>query len=298
MHPLPDIQVISAPSILGLKPGGVERLPESLLSNELLTKINSRNPITKLAPPNHFYSDKRTTKDEILNYKKLEEFFVTIKQSVHEIVSEGRFPLVLGGDCSILIGALAGLKNKKSYGLFFLDGHADFYLPEQSPTGEAADMGLAIISGKVSGLFSNIDGNDPYVKDEHIIHIGQRDQHEAHEYGSMDIRDTRIKCFDHDTIQKLGLSSIINKIKTYTTKLNVEGFWIHFDTDVISNEENPAVDYKLNGGLSFPQCGAILQWLVRNRRIAGMTVTIFNPDMDENGEIAKKITDCLGNALH
>jgi len=106
--------------------------------------------------------------------EKLEDFFVTLKKCVGETIASKKFPLVLGGDCSILVGVMAGLEDKEHTGLFFMDAHADCYLPEQSPTGEAADMELAIISGNAPGHFTDIDGSNPYLQEDHIIHMGQR----------------------------------------------------------------------------------------------------------------------------
>jgi arginase len=297
MRSVHEIQIISAPCILGLKPGGVERLPESLLSNGLKEKLNSSEQIITLASPNQFYSRHRSSSTDILNQEKLREFCTLLMNIISTTVKDEKFPLVLGGDCSILIGVMAGLKFNGKYGLFFLDAHADFYEPEKSTTGEAADMDLAIISGRGPDILTNLGEGKPYLPDRHVIHIGQRDWQQTRQYGSQDIKDTAIKTFDNDTIQKNGVQETLDSILAYTNQLDVEGYWIHFDTDVLSDEENPAVDYRLKGGLSFIQCQQILRWLLRNQKIAGMTITIFNPDLDKKGIISGKITNCLQYAF-
>ena len=78
-------------------------------------------------------------------------------------------------------------------------------------------------------------------------------------------------------------------------RMHVQGFWIHFDTDVIADEENWAVDYRLPGGLSFNECEKLLKGLLDTRQIVGMSVTIFNPDLEDNEQtISKKLTELLG----
>jgi arginase len=67
-----------------------------------------------------------------------------------------------------------------------------------------------------------------------VIHIGQRDWDETREYGSQDIRETSIRCFDFATIKKNGVESILDKVLTEIALMKVEGLWIHFDTDVLS----------------------------------------------------------------
>ncbi|CAN5592901.1 hypothetical protein BH23BAC1_BH23BAC1_43120 [soil metagenome] len=59
---------------------------------------------------------------------------------------EDNFLIILGGDCSILIGSALALRQVGAYGLFYLDGHTDFILPEGSETGGAAGMDLAIVT--------------------------------------------------------------------------------------------------------------------------------------------------------
>lgn len=291
-----DIQIITAASILGLKPLGVENLPASLLSNGLLKKLDSTNEILELPTLNQFYSPVGKN-HEVLNQEKLKEFSITLHNVILQTLDAGKFPLVLGGDCSILIGIMSGLKASGSFGLFFLDGHADFYQPEKSVSGEAADMDLAIVCGRGPDVLTNMFNLKPYVLEKNVIHIGQRDWEETREYGSQDIKDSEIKCIDCSTIQKVGIENSLSLIKSYVDNLNVDSFWIHFDTDVLSDNENPAVDYRLKGGLSFKECQAILKWLCTNQKIAGMTVTIFNPSLDKDGSIAQRITQCVSKAV-
>ena len=72
------------------------------------------------------------------------------------------------------------------------------------------------------------------------------------------------------------------KLRRKLAQIKVDGFWIHFDTDVINDELNPAVDYRLPGGLSFEQCQTILKNLIQKYPTVGMSVTIFNPNLDTN----------------
>ena len=97
--------------------------------------------------------------------------------------------MVLGGDCSILIGTLLSLRRSGRYGLFFIDGHADFYQPQASTTGEVADMDLAIVSGRGPDILTNIDNLKPLVRDEDVVVFGYRDAEQSAGYGSQDVRD-------------------------------------------------------------------------------------------------------------
>jgi len=106
------------------------------------------------------------------------------------VLHKNKFPVVLGGDCSILIGNLLALRRLGRYGLFFIDGHADFYRPEESPTGEVADMDLAIVSGHGPDILSNIDDLKPLVMEQDIVVFGYRDAGQSAQYECQNIKNT------------------------------------------------------------------------------------------------------------
>jgi arginase len=292
-----NIQVITAPSILGLRPTGVENLASTLLSNGLIRTIRAEQPTIEVPTLNHLYNERRTT-GSILNAEAIKNFSVALSEIIQAQVSKEKFLLVLGGDCSILIGVMLALKSKGSYGLFFVDGHADFYDAETSITGEAADMDLGLVTGRGPDILTNVNGVSPYVKDQNVVHLGQRDVEETIRYNSPDIRNTKIACFDVSFIREHGVEATIDAIEKRLRGLALDGYWIHFDTDVIEHESNPAVDYPLPGGLSIKECETLLTNLIANYNIIGMTLTIYNPTLDAEGKVAQILINLMGKVLH
>src|SRR5690606_38753285 len=112
-----------------------------------------------------------------------------------------------------------------------------------------------------------------YVKDENVIHVGQRDQAETIRYGSQDIRKTAIRCFSLAEIESKGIYLATGEILRCLDKPDVENFWIHFDTDVLSDEINPAVDYRIPDGLQFEQVEFLIRSLLQTGRMTGISVT-------------------------
>ncbi|MBC7875210.1 MAG: arginase family protein [Ferruginibacter sp.] len=292
-----NIEILSAPSILGLKPTGVEELGESLLAAGLAAKLKCIHPVIHVPTLNSLYNDKRDPETNCLNPIPLRDFFLTLGKAISATINNSRFPFVLGGDCSILLGIFSALKVKANYGLIFLDAHADFYEPEKSITGEVADMDLAILTGRGPALLTNINHQRPYVKNENVIHIGQRDWEETRKYGSRDIRETTINCIPLADIESKGMHNTCTEVLQTMNQIDVEGFWIHFDTDVLSDEINPAVDYRLPGGLQFQQTEYLLRTLLLTGRITGISVTIFNPKLDPDKIISNNIAESLGRAF-
>ena len=209
------------------------------------------------------------------------------------MLRQSKFPLVLGGDCSNIIGIMLALRRAGRYGLFFIDGHADFYQPEAEPNGEVASMDLAIVSGRGPAVLTDIDGLEPLVRDEDIVAFGFRDAEQQREYGSQDIRETAIHAFEFDEVRQLGTAVAAEQAAGILRRNDVEGFWIHLDADVLDDAVMPAVDYRLPGGLSWDELSATLRILMTTGQAVGVNVGIFNPTLDEDGSIARGLVSCL-----
>ena len=286
--------VIEAPSILGLKPTGVQHLPDSLKSANLLGQLCAEYVGRIEAPPYNPMRDKVTY---LLNPQGIHDYSLLLAEAVTSVLEENKFPLVLGGDCSILIGNLLALRRLGKYGLFFIDGHADFYQPEASPTGEVADMDLAIVSGRGPDILTNIDGLKPLVQDNNIVLFGNRDVEEAKAYGSQNVRESDISVLDLEEVRNLGIESAASKGLDKLLKENLKGFWIHLDADVLNDEVMPAVDYRMKGGMNFAELSKLLKILLKSGQAVGMDITIFNPTLDKDGSITGNLVSSLVKGL-
>ncbi|HJU95866.1 MAG TPA: arginase family protein [Nitrososphaera sp.] len=289
--------IIEAPSILGLRPTGVQHLPEALkaagLMNELRAEYGGR--ISPLS-----YSSERDKLTLLLNPDSIRAFSLQLADSVAFALHKKQFPLVLGGDCSILIGNLLALRRLGTYGLFFIDGHADFYQPEASPTGEVADMDLAIVSGRGPNILTNVEGLKPLVRDQDIVVFGYRDAEQAASYGSQDVCDTNMHIFDLPYVRKFDTiaAAASQAVDILVNNELLDGFWIHIDADVLDDSIMPAVDYRLGGGgLSFSELSELLKILIASDRAVGIDVTIFNPLLDFDGSITHRFVSSLIQGL-
>jgi arginase len=122
MRPLNrDIQIISAPSILGLKPTGVEELGGSLLQSGLSQALHADRKIVHVDTLNNQYSRERDPPTNVLNPELIRRFSITLAGVITKTMADGKFPFILGGDCSIVIAAAAALKTQGKYGLYFFD---------------------------------------------------------------------------------------------------------------------------------------------------------------------------------
>jgi arginase len=294
---LAQFTIIEAPSILGLRPTGVQHLPEALKAAGLMSELRAEYG-GRVSPLS--YSSERDKLTLLLNPDSIRAFSLQLADTVAFVLHKKRFPLVLGGDCSILIGNLLALRRLGTYGLFFIDGHADFYQPEVSPTGEVADMDLAIVSGRGPNVLTNIDGLKPLVRDQDIVVFGYRDAEQAASYGSQDVRDTNMHVFDLPSVRKFDTiaAAASQAVDILANNELLDGFWIHLDVDVLDDSIMQAVDYRLGGGgLSFSELSELLKILVASDRAVGMDITIFNPLLDFDGSITHRFFSSLIRGL-
>jgi arginase len=286
--------IIEAPSPLGLWPSGVERTPDTLLQLGLAHALKARRA-ARVDPPD--YDPVRDEATQMLNPQGIADYSPRLADEVGAVIDQGEFPIVLGGDCSILLGCMLALRRRDRYGLLFLDGHADFYQPEASPTGEAADMDLALVSGRGPALVTDIDGGRPYVRDEDIVLFAHRDMAAALKYGSQDVRETDITVLDLQAVRKAGVAKAAAAAVGRLSNEDRRGFWIHLDVDVLDDAVMPAVDYRMSDGLDFDELIAVLKAAMASGRAVGLNLTIFNPNLDPNRVVARQLVNALVQGL-
>jgi arginase len=239
------------------------------------------------------YNSTRDPETLLLNPEGLRAYAQQLANAVTAVLENGKFPVVLGGDCSNLIGCALALRRSGRFGLIFIDGHADFYQPEVEPNGEVASMDLAIVTGRGPDVLTDIGGLKPLMFDNDIVLFGYRDGEQQREYGSQDIRATAIHAFDLERVRSIGVVAAANQAVEILRKNELERFWIHLDADVLDDAVMPAVDYRLAGGLSWDELSSALKVLMESGQAAGINIGIFNPRLDADGSIARQFAASL-----
>jgi arginase len=290
----PRFAIIEAPSVLGLFPKGVETLPDALREAGIAERLNARRAGRVEPPP---YDERRDAQTLLLNPHAIAAYSAALADSVGSVIDAGEFPVVLGGDCSIVLGCLLALRRRDRFGLLFLDGHADFYQPEAEPNGEAASMDLALATGRGPAIVVDLEGRRPLVRDEDVVAFGRRDAEDAEKHGSQRIEDTAIRVIDLAEIRECGAAGAAVQAVDHLARPELSGFWIHLDADVLDDAVMPAVDYRMPCGLSWDDLETILQAAIASRRAVGVNVTIFNPKLDDDGSIATALVDALAKGL-
>ena len=288
--------IVEAPSILGLKPTGVDRLPSVLLQHGLADQLHARR--AGCVAPAAAYDAKRDPQTLMLNAPGIAEYSVRLADRVADVVGRGEFPILLGGDCSIVLGSMLALRRRGRYGLLFIDGHADFYQPEALTSGEAASMDLAFATGRGPEVLTNLEGLRPLVRDEDVVAFGFRDAQEQREYGSQPL-PRELLALELSEVRRLGAKRAAQRAIEHLTAADksTQGFFIHVDADVVSDALMPAVDYRMADGLSWDELCIVLHTALASGRAVGIEVTIYNPALDADGSSGRELARTLIKAL-
>jgi arginase len=272
----------------------VEAAPRALRTAGLHARLGSPDEARIDVPP---YSDVRDPETGVLNPQGVKAVARDLAAAVGTALDSEHFPVVLGGDCSIVLGPMLALRRRGRHGLVFIDGHADFQHTSDEPNGEVASLDLALVTGRGPVMLTDLDGLRPLVRDEDVALVGYRvfgdNDHVLDEH----VRDTAITVVDGPEIRESGAASALGKALAAVTRPGVEGFWVHLDVDVLDDDLMPAVDYRHPGGLTWEEAGEILCGLLHASGARGLEVTIFNPRLDPSGSHARRLCDLITNVM-
>ena len=285
--------ILEVPSTLGLATDGVELLPGQLLDLGLAERIHARRAGRLVVPPKDPAPDPETG---ILNAGAIAAWSPKLADSVEALLDGGEFPVVLGGDCTILLGSMLAFRRRGRYGLFFIDGNADFFQPEAEPNGEGASMDLALVTGSGPSNLTDIEGRGPLVRPEDAVAFAYRDHKDQEGYGSQPL-PKELKAIDLPAVRAMGIEAAAREAVDHLTREELDGFFIHLDADCLDDAIMPAVDFRLPGGLSRDELGTALRVALASGKAVGIEITIYNPRLDEDGSAGRGLADVLAVAL-
>jgi arginase len=294
------IAVLGAPSSIGIKlydDGTVRRLyqaPGALRAQGLIKRLGARDLGDVQPPP---YREMVRPPGRARNEAEVERYSRDLAAAVAGAARDGAFIVLLGGDCSILLGALLGLTQGRDHiGLVYLDGHADFATPEESRTGSVASMDLALAVGRGDSPLARLSAAGPLVRGSDVVLAGRRDQAEAW-YGHHALGDSGILDLPGPALEEPEAADTVRRILERMGGEDLRGFWIHLDADVIDPSVMPAVDSPEPGGPSLEEMARLLGPLVRHPRALGLELTIYDPGLDADGRCAERLVQLLETVL-
>ena len=291
------IVVVGASSSIGIRPyddgeaRNLDRAPAVLRERGLIERLDAED-LGDVVPP--AYRDfvrppfGARNEAEVIRYSRL------LAERVASATAHGRFAVVIGGDCSIVLGCLLGAKRTAGgpIGLVYVDGHADFATPEESRTGSAASMALALASGRGETPLARLAGRVPLVDGSHVALLGRRDAAVAW-YGHAALAASPILDVPDRELMTRDLADVAADSLARVASADVERFWIQVDADVINPAVMPAVDSPEPGGPLPEELVRLLTPLVLHPKAIGLSLTIYDPALDPDRSCARQLVSLL-----
>jgi arginase len=291
--------ILEAPSALGHVPGhvGVERAPGVLLEAGLADGLRARRAGSL---PGRGYTGVRDPQTMVMNPQPLRDYSIALADEIGAILGNGEFPVVLGGDCALLLGATLALRRRGRYGVLYLDGDADFYQPEVNPLdGAASASDLAFATGRGPEVVCDLEGRRPLVRDDDVVVLACRDAADRERRGCQPLPDDML-VLDRDHVRRAGAEDAARQAITFLTDRAADppdGFWIHLDVDVFDETIMRSVDDPRPDGLTWDDGIAILRAAVASDQAAGLQIAIYNPDIDTDGSNGRELAAAIRSAL-
>jgi len=274
---------------------GTEKAPQALRAAGLVEKLkNIGYEVTDMGdcPPRLFADDEEHRRAR--NLPAIVAGLNDLKVQAEIAVKSGALVLVLGGDCAQVIGLLTGARRYyKHLNLLWMDRDADLNTPASTPSGRIDGMVVAHIIGRGAPELVRFWGETPLVREPDVLLFGlERVDPPEQEF----LSKSPLRYVYAADIQKKGAAESARDALAHLHTESRE-FILHLDTDVIAQEEFPAVNVPGSGGLSLQEVRVSLREVLSQKTLLGLDVTQYNPDRDPDGAAARKLVDLLVDGL-
>jgi len=212
---------------------------------------------------------------------------------VSEIRAAGLRPLVLGGDCTITLGVIAGLARHDDVGLIYFDGDVDLSLPETSDSGVADTMGITHLLGGGADELAGLGPRRPLTGPDRVELLGfspaELDTGEWTRLTSQNLPATPAPAVRQDPAGRAAAT--LARLEP-----RVGSVLVHFDLDVLHTGAFPLANFPHFAGLTLEEA-ACLGTFCHGAKFAGLVVTEVNPDHDPEGNLMPALIDLVCAAL-
>jgi arginase len=283
------IELLGVPSAAGTHGPGQEDAPAWLRDAGLLTGLTARGVAVRDhgdLPRIPFRPDPEHRRQQ--NLSLVTEVARSVADRVRALLTpDGGVPLILGGDCTITLGVLAGfLEHHPETGLMYFDGDIDVATPQTTTSGILDTMGLAHLLGSGTQELARIGPRYPLMPGARIVAFGY-DFADATEPDRAWLTQQKVIQYPAN-----GMDDPAARAAEAMAYLAGQSrpVLVHFDIDVIDSTEFPLADFPhFNQGLGYTDALACLRVFCQHESFGGLVITEVNPHRDPDGRLAARL---------
>lgn len=280
-----NISIVGVPMDLGADRRGVDMGPSAIRYAGIVARleqmglnIEDKGDISVNRPHRFMETENHKYLDEVV------EANAQLATVVSQIMQEGRFPLILGGDHSIALGTIAGVAQKvRDLGVIWFDAHGDLNTGETSPSGNIHGMPLAASLGYGHERLVQIGGYAPKIKPENVVIIGARSLDEGEREL---IKRIGMKVFTMHEVDKLGMARVMDEAIDHVSK-QTQGVHLSLDLDGLDPHDAPGVGTPVIGGISYREGHLAMEMLADADILCSAEFVEVNPILDQRNHTAQ-----------
>lgn len=290
------VTVVGVPCSAGAHHGGLERGPAALRAAGLLDRLRQAGcevSDTGDLAPRVFTADaahpRARNRDAVVRACR------DVAAATGQVIAAGRIPILLGGDCSITIGAVAGcLAQRPDTGLLYLDGDADLRTPQTTTAGNFDGMVIAALLGEGDPAYTGLAGPVPMLPPQRLAILGYDD-------ADIDPRERHLlgPPLSHADGKQVAADPVGAAAAARAhVETSAGAIVVHFDVDAVDSADLPLANYPHHGkGLAFDAAITVLRELCASPAFAGLVLTEVNPTHDPGGQLLSRYIDGVATAL-
>jgi arginase len=209
-----------------------------------------------------------------------------VRREVAAATAAGRLPVVLSGNCGVAaLGAVSALGADTA--VLWLDAHADFNVPETSPSGFFDGMSMAAMVGRGWATVRESFAEFTPVPEERVLLLGARDLDEAERLALATSRVSWIPALEARRDPAL-VSAALDELSRRAGQL-----YLHLDLDVLDPSELRANRYAVDGGLEVADAVATIRAAGERLRLGAVAITAYDPQVD----VERRGTEVAGELI-
>jgi len=291
-----DWTLIGVPTSAGAHHAGQERAPAALRAAGLVSRLRAAGVSVTDAgdlPGSVFAVDHSHPKAR--NLAAVAKVTREVADAVTGIIRDGKRPLVVGGDCTITLGVVAGFQRvHPDVGLAYVDGDADLGDLARAPSGILDATGIAHLLGYGEPELTGLAGDLPMLQPSRLAIAGCDPREETDEDRSF----LSGKGISYTEGPELAADPEAAARKVLGALAGGGPMIVHFDVDVIDSGDLPLGNFPHYGsGVGLDHAVRCLRVLLRDPSCAALVLTEVNPTYDPGGSQLGRYLDGLAGAL-
>ncbi len=287
------VSLIGVPSDIGASDRGASMGPEALRVAGIVETLEKQG--FKVKDTGDVTGPKNPELPPVGGYRHLAENTIwanNIQAAIYKELSDGNFPIMMGGDHAMSIGSIAAVtkycaQNDRPVCMIWIDAHADFNTNETSPSGNIHGMPVAVATGYGHPDLLAVGHAIPMIRPENVYQIAIR---------SVDINEKKlviksgISVYDMRRIDETGIRQTMQDILHDVAK---KGAHLHvsFDVDSLDPPIAPGVATTIPGGLTYREAQLCMEMIHDSGLMGSMDIAEINPALDTKNGTAKIAVD-------